>query len=74
MATAVSLSPDLGAISTTEIYPLPEFQKKTGLNRWAIAAARKKGLKVVKVGRRKFVSGAAWAEFLRAQADAAESA
>lgn len=64
MAPATKERPALGPISVDESYPLPVFQQLTGLSVWALRIARRKGLRVRKVGNRKFVSGADWAAFL----------
>jgi len=61
---------DLGEIRADAAYPLPIFQDRTGLSRWAIRQARAKGLRTAKVGRRRFVRGNDWIEFLDAQARA----
>lgn len=52
-------------IRIDEIYPLAEFRKRTGLGRAAIRSARRKGLRISKHGRNRYVSGLDWAEFLR---------
>ena len=56
--------PTLGVVNVNELYPLPVFQKLTGLSAWAMRQARQSGLKVKTVGRRKFVAGADWAVYL----------
>ena len=54
----------LGAISVAETYPLPIFQRLTGLSSWAFRQAKRRGLKVKTVGRRKYVRGSDWEEYL----------
>lgn len=57
----------LGRIESSSSYPLREFQRLTGLGDAALRQARRKGLQVIQVGRRKFVRGAAWESYLQAQ-------
>ena len=47
----------LAPISRNEIYPLEVFQKRAGMNSWAMRMARKQGLKIRQVGRRRYVLG-----------------
>ena len=54
----------LGPIDTTAVYPLPVFMQRAGLSRWAFRQARRAGLKVKTVGRRRYVLGSDWHEFL----------
>jgi hypothetical protein len=60
MATATARPrPDsLGAIHAEAIYPLPEFQRLTGLGEAAMREARRRGLVITKIGRRRYVRGA----------------
>jgi hypothetical protein len=50
-------------------YPLSVFQSFTGLDRAAMRGARHKGLKISKIGRRRFVIGADFIEFCKKMAD-----
>lgn len=59
-------------IRIDEIYPLAEFQKRTGLGRAGIRSARRMGLRISKHGRNRYVSGLDWAEFLRGSLVAVE--
>ena len=61
----------LGPISATEVYPLPLFMRLTGLSNWAMRQARRNGLKLKTAGRRKYVRGADWHEFLATRGDGA---
>jgi hypothetical protein len=54
----------LGAVSAAETYPLRIFQKLTGLDSWAYRQAVKKGLRFCVVGRRRYVRGSDWMDFL----------
>lgn len=63
-ATAEKSSPSLGAIAADQSYPLPTFMRLTGLSLWAMRQARRKGLKLRTVGRRKFVLGSDWLKYL----------
>lgn len=59
----------LAPISEHAIYPLSVFSAISGLDRWALREARRAGLRMVTVGKRKFVRGADFAEFLKTAAD-----
>ena len=48
----------LGAIHAEAIYPLPEFQRLTGLGEAALRQARRRGLVITTIGRRRYVRGA----------------
>lgn len=50
-----------------EIVPLPELARRLGLGHSAIRAARRQGLKVRKIGRRKFILGRDLAAFLESR-------
>jgi hypothetical protein len=52
-------------IRIDEIYSLAEFQRRTGLKRAGIRSARRRGLRICKAGRNRYVSGLDWAEFLK---------
>jgi hypothetical protein len=54
----------LGPISSEQVYPLEVFAKLTGLGAWGMRKARRAGLKVKTVGRRRYVRGIDWHEFL----------
>ncbi len=64
---ASTKAPDLGSISADESYPLPVFQRIAGLSAWAMRQARRDGLKVRTVGRRKYVMGRDWHDHLSKQ-------
>lgn len=53
-------------IRIDEVYTLAEFQRRTGLARNGMRAARRRGLPVRQCGRNMYVSGADWARFLQA--------
>lgn len=57
----------LGEIAADRSYPLPTFQTLAGLSAWAMRMARRDGLKVRTVGRRKYVIGRDWLEYLAKQ-------
>jgi hypothetical protein len=63
----------LGVILADATYPLPEFQKLTGLGEAALRKARRQGLTVTTIGRRRFVRGADFHEFIGARASAAHA-
>ena len=54
----------LAPVSSAETYPLADFKRRTGLGDWGMRQARKNGLRVAKVGKRRFVRGVDWFEFL----------
>lgn len=72
MSTAQRAVTDLGEISAGSTYPLPLFQRLTGLSVWALRQARRRGLKMVVVGRRKFVRGRDWMDYLETVSDSDE--
>lgn len=46
-----------GPVRADEVYPLPAFQQRFGLSGAAWRELERKGLKAVKVGKRKFIKG-----------------
>jgi hypothetical protein len=54
-------------IRIDEVYTLAEFQRRTGLGRNGIRAARRRGLPVRRCGRNHYVAGADWAGFLQTE-------
>lgn len=54
----------LGAIQAEAIYPLPEFQRLTGLGEAAMRKARRMGLVVTSIGRRRYVRGRDFCKFV----------
>ena len=60
MATTTSgpRTPSLGAIHAEAIYPLPEFLRLTGLGEAAMREARRRGLVITTIVRRRYVRGA----------------
>ena len=69
MSTAQRAATDLGEISVGSTYPLPLFQRLTGLSVWALRQARRRGLRMKVVGRRKFVTGRDWHDYLESIQD-----
>jgi hypothetical protein len=53
-----------GAISMDAAYPLALFQRLAGLKKASIAEAKQKGLRVIRVGNRRFVRGCDFHKFL----------
>lgn len=53
-----------GEIRDDSSYTLAEFERITGQGRAAIRAARRRGLKVRRVGRTNFILGREWNEYL----------
>jgi hypothetical protein len=54
----------LAPLSSSEIYPLEVFKRRSGLDAWALRQARRNGLRVLTIGRRKFVRGSDFADYL----------
>lgn len=53
-------STELDAIRRDEMYPLEEFERRVGLGRGALRAARQAGLKTMYVSGRAYVMGKDW--------------
>jgi hypothetical protein len=52
-------------------YPLPEFQRLSGLGEAALRQARRQGLVVTAIGRRRFVRGADFHAFIGSKSHSA---
>lgn len=65
MKTPREITSETGTINANEAYSMPEFCRRTGLREWTIREARRDGLRVVKVGKKPFVMGSDWLEYLR---------
>lgn len=57
-------TPTLGVILADATYPLPEFQRLSGLGQAALRQARRQGLVITAIGRRRFVRGADFHAFI----------
>jgi len=68
-----SSASSLGAIQAQAIYTLPEFQRLTGLGDAAMRKARRMGLAVTSIGRRRYVSGKDFYEFITRPGEGAQS-
>jgi hypothetical protein len=64
------IAPTLGVILADATYPLPEFQRLSGLGEAALRQARRQGLVVTAIGRRRFVRGADFHAFIGSKARA----
>ncbi len=62
MAAATTAPP--GLIEPGVSYRIDEFQKRTGLGRWALRTARRNGLTVRYAGGRAFVNGTDWIAYV----------
>ncbi len=62
-----------GVINTAECYRLDEFRRRAGLGDLAFREVRKRGLRVVKVGKRVYIRGKDWADFLDSQVERKEA-
>lgn len=56
-----------GQIEPQTLYALEEFKKVSGMKSWALRQARKSGLKMLKIGNRKYVKGQSFIDFIEAQ-------
>ena len=54
-------------ICVSDIYPVAEFRRRAGLTEAAMRAARRRGLPVLRTGKRAYVSGQDFLDFLRAE-------
>lgn len=52
-----------------EVYTLVDFKQRTGLGKDGIRAARRKGLRICKCGRNRYVTGSDWFAFLTKNPD-----
>jgi len=66
MATTKHGARDPGEIRSDAVYPLDRFMGLAGLSWAALRAARARGLKTCKVGKRTWIRGADWIEHLSA--------
>jgi len=53
-----------GVIRADEVYTINEFCRRSGLGDYAFRQARRDGLRVVEVGKKRFVRGADWLGYL----------
>jgi len=58
------ITPNLGVILADATYPLSEFKRLSGLGEAALRQARRRGLVVTAIGRRRFVRGADFHAFI----------
>ena len=56
-----------GVIRADECYTVPELRRRAALGDYAFREARKAGLRIVEFGRKRYVLGQDWLEFLRQQ-------
>ena len=64
MPRQVNPTAPLGVILADATYPLPEFKRLSGLGEAALRQARRQGLMVTAIGRRRFVRGADFHAFI----------
>lgn len=60
--------PTNGTIRDSEIYRLDEFKRRTGLGDFAFRQARADGLRTVAIGKKIFVRGCDFVEFVNGKA------
>lgn len=58
------MSQATGQIEPQTLYSLEEFKQVSGMGNWALREARKAGLKMLKIGNRKYVKGQSFIDFL----------
>lgn len=56
-----------GVLSASEVYTLPELQRRLRLGRHAVRAMRRRGLKVHRVANRAYVTGRDFLDFVEQQ-------
>lgn len=56
-----------GVIRADEVYTLAEFYRRSGIGEYGMRKAKRRGLRVVKVGSRTFVRGRDFVEFVDQQ-------
>ena len=54
----------LGEIRADVCYPLESFKAVSGLNKSSLAAARRRGLRMLREGKRTFIIGSDWLNYL----------
>ncbi len=54
----------VGEIDPEKLYSLETFKRVSGMKDWALRSARKAGLKMKRIGNRKFVKGQDFIDFL----------
>ena len=59
-----------GVIRADESYTVAEFKRRSGLGDYAFREARRAGLRIVSVGKKRFVLGGDWLVFLERAAEA----
>lgn len=64
---SIAMQQALGAIEAETVYPLSVFSRLVGLDENAMRQARRRGLKVRRVGRRGYVVGRDWLDFVTAE-------
>jgi len=62
-----------GIITADSALTVREFRRRTGLQQYAFTQARKAGLRVVELGRKRYVLGSDWLKFLRQEAEKQEA-
>ncbi len=57
-----------GIVREGEALTVSEFRRRTGLQQYALTQCRKAGLRVIEIGRKRYVLGADWLRFLEGEA------
>ncbi len=53
-----------GVIRADEVYTVSEFRKRSGLGDFAFRKVRQSGLRIVDVGKKRFILGTDWIKYL----------
>lgn len=56
-------------IRADESYSVAEFKRRSGLGDYAFREVRRAGLRIISIGKKRFVLGADWLEFLHRAAE-----
>lgn len=56
-----------GVIRADEAYTVAEFRRRASLGDYAFRQLRQGGFRIIEIGRKRFVLGADWLEYLRGQ-------
>ena len=59
-------------IRADEAYTVPEFRRRAGLGDYAFREVRRAGLRIIEIGKKRYVRGCDWLEFLARVVDESE--
>ena len=58
-----------GVIDAAQAYTIAEFRRRMGIGDFAMRQLRRDGLRVVEIGRKRFILGRSWLKFLEEQSN-----